>query len=1443
MKHLTEKALIALAMLALIPFTIFSQSINESFSDGDFTSGTVWSGDAASWEIAANSTAASGATGSNTLHLNVPTGGGTQHLSTPFSNWQDIQTWSFFIGRRLQAFTSENQMEIWLYANEADLESATVDGYRLLIGDSGGDDDIFFETITDGAMANQVSLASIPNALTDIGLSVKVTRDQDGLWTLFTSAIPVANGTGNTADLDPLVQASITQLSTTETTYTPSGSGYFGIAATHSTSGNARTTVEFDQFVLTSALALTKVQFEVPIAITNNENDGTIQIPVQIENPDGSVATTVDVILLSGDGTRIDNYTTQSLTFPAGDGTSQNVSVNLSDNTDCDDEEDITFELQNIAGGNSAFLGPDIQSALKIIDDEMGYKTIETDDIEDGDISDWIPDAPAEWEASTSATINGTYSLRHIDIGVAGSSTISKDMDGQCLLGLTTTWRFNVKYFNNDPSATNYFEVYLAANDKDLGSATLDGYMLSAEPAGVGLQDYLQLWKVVDGVPTTAIITTTLDWGATLLEVGMEVTRDENGNWELLADQDGDFDNLVSEGTGTNTDYLFMDYFGVAFTYTSSNAGEFSIDDVDVAQKGCRKIYYSQSTGNAEAAIWADQAVGAAQAITYSRYTRLVIQNGHTVSLNADLVSDDFTVASGGILNTSIANLKLYGNFVNDGTFNEDNSNAIFKGDEAQNIMGGVATKFNNLTIDNDLGGVSLLSAADLESVLFLEEGTFNTNGQSFTLLSDATGSASIGEIKSGADINGDVILERFIPAGVQDHVNVGAPLIGLTISDWDDDVVTTGFPGSQYPAYDFVNIRTYDETVLGGLNDGWEEATNVTDALDSEKGYFLYMLANAQTIDVSGAIHKGSYTQNLDYNTTGDNLNDGWNLVVNRYPSEIDWDAVVALSSGVTEYRVFDGDAGTYKIYDGSTGIGDASRYIASSQAFWAKADALGAYIQWDESVKTSTGAPFERDFVEVSEFTLSLSKDYFVDQAFVGFMETANADFETDKDAYKLGSMNENAPSISTVSTDEISLHINILPALNDDTTIPVHLDLIESGTYTLTIEESSAIPMSSCMVLEDLIAGTSTPVEEGYSLDFFSESYSGTRFIIHLSSPMQVESSDVSCFESADGSISAQGVGEGPFLYSWSNSMGEIILQEDNVFGSSTIDGLGSDEYTVEIIGSATSCGTMIETVLIHQPEAETVSSIVEADLCVDPGHGVIFITTENINEYNYELFDGGNNLLLAETLVFGDTYIEDLLGDDYQIELTTGCNTFTINADLLDPSAPVAQIQAETTELVLEDGLAEISLFAELENTDEVSWYINNEFVSNLNSFTHEFTESGDYTILLEAIGVSCSASDELIIHVNDEVVSVEDMSQNFMSIIQSGSLLSYNFGNTKLNSVNLRLMNSLGQIVSDELLQNVSGESHSIDYSELASGVYTVSVFEGERIIFTQKVVF
>ncbi len=202
------------------------------------------------------------------------------------------------------------------------------------------------------------------------------------------------------------------------------------------------------------------------------------------------------------------------------------------------------------------------------------------DDFEDGDISNWSQIPDSNWTASTDRPINGTYSLKHALSDTAGSSHITIALDSLDVRHKIITWRFNLKNGNFDPTNANKFWVYLMVHD----TTNVNGYAVGVNLTGQ--TDTLSLWRLTGSQADTMLLTSSFDWNLNKT-VGIEVTRDSMGVWEMKYDTTGNFDNLVTVGAVKDTVYYAANYFGMSFYFKRSVAGMIWLDDV-LIQSGTR---------------------------------------------------------------------------------------------------------------------------------------------------------------------------------------------------------------------------------------------------------------------------------------------------------------------------------------------------------------------------------------------------------------------------------------------------------------------------------------------------------------------------------------------------------------------------------------------------------------------------------------------------------------------------------------------------------------------------------------------------------------------------------------------------------------------------------------------------------------------------------------
>ena len=123
-------------------------------------------------------------------------------------------------------------------------------------------------------------------------------------------------------------------------------------------------------------------------SVTVNEGDGTANIEVEILNPDGA-AVTVSVVLDDINGTAagidISNFTSRTLTFPAGaqSGDTQKITVTLDDDSEQETSETAIFLLSNVRSNGDARISGASTFNLNIQDNDTVIPPVYISEIAD----------------------------------------------------------------------------------------------------------------------------------------------------------------------------------------------------------------------------------------------------------------------------------------------------------------------------------------------------------------------------------------------------------------------------------------------------------------------------------------------------------------------------------------------------------------------------------------------------------------------------------------------------------------------------------------------------------------------------------------------------------------------------------------------------------------------------------------------------------------------------------------------------------------------------------------------------------------------------------------------------------------------------------------------------------------------------------------------------
>ena len=346
--------------------------------------------------------------------------------------------------------------------------------------------------------------------------------------------------------------------------------------------------------------------------------------------------------------------------------------------------------------------------------------------------------------------------------------------------------------------------------------------------------------------------------------------------------------------------------------------------------------------------------------------------------------------------------------------------------------------------------------------------------------------------------------------------------------------------------------------------------------------------------------------------------------MVGNPYPSTLDWDSPSITKTGINNaIYIFNPDLDMFASYSGGIGANGGSKNIASSQAFWVQTVAASPSIIVTEPSKTAVDGAFLKQ--SNGPLTFNVQNGYGTDQTIINFESNATNNFDALYDAFKLASPNPNKPYISSLmQSNSTEYSINQLP--EQEVNIFIKIKTGVSGIHNITISGITNYNQSPCLLLEDLFTGMvyDLKVTSSFSAYIYDTTLS-PRFLLKFGAPIEISSTDVSCFGSADGKIIFNKNSTTPFDILWKNSLGDTILNSTNIVGIDSIINLTADTYY--IVNSDNWCGNATDTIVINQPTPITALFTANTDTVYLSNGGTINFTNQSVNAVNY-LWDFGD-----------------------------------------------------------------------------------------------------------------------------------------------------------------------------------------------------------------------
>jgi hypothetical protein len=502
---------------------------------------------------------------------------------------------------------------------------------------------------------------------------------------------------------------------------------------------------------------------------------------------------------------------------------------------------------------------------------------------------------------------------------------------------------------------------------------------------------------------------------------------------------------------------------------------------------------------------------------------------------------------------TGPTTLNVAGNFTDNGTFTAGANTVVFNGTSIQNLQGTSVTVFNNINVTNTTGGppgVRIESNKNIRGTLSLSPGaTFDADGSAgaaiFTLLStddDPAVDAAIAALSGGAQVTGNVTIQRYM--SVEGGSNsptfdngriyryISSPVSNAAVSQIQTEIPVTGsFTGTSVCSgcgttqsmFAYNEAVTTDTNGSGGntVDDGYIDFPNAsnTEILTPGRGYTIFVRGNVAPVstngharwDVRNPINSGavSFNSHVTYTSSGNNANDGWNMVGNPYPSTIDWNAATGWTKTGLNNTIYMRDNASnpivYATFNGTVGTNGGSRYIPMGQAFFVKSDGGPIDFQATEDVKApGNPAIFFREPAPTNVLRIALRQGNVRDEVVVHLRNDASDGYDSRIDAYKLKNSSFN---LATFIEGGTQLAINSMsPDIGCGKVINLDVSEVQAGSYELFFSDFESFAANSVITLRDAFADKTIAVRgtNSYTFDVTADpaSFGAGRFSVIIS-----------------------------------------------------------------------------------------------------------------------------------------------------------------------------------------------------------------------------------------------------------------------------------------------------------------------------------------------------
>lgn len=770
------------------------------------------------------------------------------------------------------------------------------------------------------------------------------------------------------------------------------------------------------------------------------------------------------------------------------------------------------------------------------------------------------------------------------------------------------------------------------------------------------------------------------------------------------------------------------------------------------------ELFASNSAASVMSGAWNDPLVWDCGCVPDGDFD-LVINNGHEVTLAHSINLVNLTVTAGATLRFEgeYAELGIAGDCGCAGLLVHGTGTVQLQGSADHQIIG--VCDFYNLENTGE-GKVTILGETNIYGALFVGIANVITNDGLYFRTSGLNQSGALAPLTLPDLIVGGITYERFIASSANGWLTLGTPVTDTTLEDLDDNFITTGFAGSNFPSNAFVSVRTYNETA-GPSQSSFVAVTSTDNPFITGTGYYVYANAGSYLFDAIGTPHTGVFTFGISYTDHQTPLQDGLNVLANPYPANLDWSKEENWSKQDIHNTLYiwDVSVGRFRTYANGYGINGGSPIIRGGEAFWAHAYAPDATLRVSEGAKSIHETPAVNTGDQF--LMLRLTGMGVADEVIVAFDPNTTGNYDIGMDAMKLGSETSSS-ALATRSSDNINLAINHVSLENGAIQVPILVSSTNGGAGLLHLVEIPNLT-NRCGYIEDLVSGELHPLDGTESIPFSTPVATfQPRFMLHITAPVSALPSMASCYGTSTGEVFVEGAGDGPWNFTLVNEEGESIASAEGVTQPYSFEGIPMGDYTV-LIDGVSVCSTLTATARVEEPLPLDVAHDVTHIGCGEDNNGAVnVLAAGGTGELSFVWNDGAEGADRSE-----------LAAGMYSVTVTdeNGCST-DLMAVVTEAQDAFADFGVSTQITNLQNGEAAIYFTNASSNAGGYIWdFGDGSALSSAYHVEHVYTQPGTYVVTLEASNADCSDMHQMIV-VIEAALSVNDLVSDGAVVVSS-----------------------------------------------------------------------